>query len=235
MGVAVSQQVFSLTGALLVGLVLGMVYDLLRLSRRRHPATELLLDLLFWVLATVSLFLWSLWTGKGVVRIYIALAMAGGGWLWFATFSSRFLELGRQMLEKCACIMHKFAAPIRALTALWKKFLNFCKKIFSYWLSWYKIGRMLAAAKPRPRRSKAVHREENQIENHKGQPDYKGRHFHFNCLFVHHSAEPAQQDSDRQRPLQRRAEPGGDPKRQKRRSGGAHPKQRRQSHRAGNR
>jgi hypothetical protein len=235
MGVEVSQQVFSLTGALLLGLGLGMVYDLLRLSRRRHPATELLLDLLFWLLATVSLFLWSLWTGKGVVRIYIALAMAGGGWLWFATFSPRFLELGRQMIEKCAHTAYKLAAPIRALGALWKKFLNFCKKNFSYWLSWYKIGWMFAAAKPRPRRSKAVHREENQLENHKGQSDHKGRHFHFNRLFVHHSAEPAQQDSDRQRPLQRRAEPGGDSKRQKRRPGGAHPKQRRQGHRAGNR
>jgi spore cortex biosynthesis protein YabQ len=237
MGVAVSQQVFALTGALLLGLGLGLVYDLLRVLRSRWHSGGVgaALDLLFWFLAALVLVLWSVYALGGVVRVYIVLAMAAGVWLWFATFSPRFLELGRQIADECAHVAHTLTAPVRALAALWKKFLVFCKKIFSYWLSWYKIGWMFAAAKPRPRRSKAVHREENQLENHKGQPDHEGRHFCFNRLFVHHFTEPAQQDSERKRPLQRSAEPGGDPKRQKRSPGGAHPKQRRQGHRAGNR
>jgi hypothetical protein len=171
MGVAISQQVFSLTGALLLGLGLGLVYDLLRLLRRSHGiAAEIALDLLFWALATLTLFLWSVGTGKGVVRVYIALSLLGGGWLWFQTFSPAFLELGRQIADVCARITHTLTAPLRALAAAWKNFLFFLKKNFLYWRSWYTIERMFAAAGRKPPRQGAAQQEGKGFENHKGKP-----------------------------------------------------------------
>lgn len=124
MGVAVSQQLFSLTGALLLGLGLGLVYDLLRTLRRRSGAVlGALLDLLFWLLATLALFLWSLWTGAGVVRFYIVLALMAGTWLWFQTFSPAFLRLSGRLADVCARVAHILFSPVRAVGERAKKFL----------------------------------------------------------------------------------------------------------------
>lgn len=218
MGAAISRQVFSLTGALLLGLGLGLVYDLLRLLRRSHRHwMEIVLDLLFWLLCTLTLFLWSVWTGKGVVRVYIALALLGGGWLWFQTFSEQFLALGRRLMDICAQIAHILGYPVRRAAALRKKILIFFKKNFHYWLNWYRIEAMFSAAREKRPRGKVVHQEGSARENHKSKPDHEDRHFHFNRLFVHLSPESAQQNSDRVGRVQRHSKSGGGPKRQKRR------------------
>ena len=70
MTIDVIQQGRALCQALLLGAVLGMLYDLFRILRVRVkvPLLGPALDLLFWIVATLTLFLWSqeAWGGRWV-------------------------------------------------------------------------------------------------------------------------------------------------------------------------
>jgi spore cortex biosynthesis protein YabQ len=168
MGVAVSQQVFALTGALLLGLGLGAVYDLLRLGRsaRRGKALGAALDLLFWLLAALVLALWSVYALGGVVRVYIVLAMVAGGWLWYQTFSPGFYALLQRCADECARIVHILLFPVRKLSEQQKKILFFFKNHFHYFQSWYRIKAMFAAEPSPGQRNTVVYREGAKRENH---------------------------------------------------------------------
>ena len=71
--------------AVLLGLAAGVLYDLFRILRVRVrlPLLGPVLDLLFWLTLTVTLFLWSQWAWGGPVRLYGAafLFLGGGGLL----------------------------------------------------------------------------------------------------------------------------------------------------------
>jgi spore cortex biosynthesis protein YabQ len=225
MGVAVSQQVFALTGALLLGLGLGLVYDLLRVLRSRWHSGGVgaALDLLFWFLAALVLVLWSVYALGGVVRVYIVLAMAAGVWLWFATFSPGVSALLQRWADECARLVHILLFPVRKLGEQKKKFQFFLKNHFHYFQSWYRIRTMFAPEKPPRQKNTVVHREGKKCENHKGKSHHKKRYFDFDRLFGHQPAESAHQDPDGNGGLQRHSDPGGRPGGKKRRRGGAHP------------
>ena len=64
-------QARTFLGAVLLGAGLGVAYDLMRTLRRRVrlPLLGPALDLLFWVLATVGLFLYTILRGGGELRL----------------------------------------------------------------------------------------------------------------------------------------------------------------------
>ena len=67
--------------ALLLGVAAGVVYDLFRILRVRVPVRILgsVLDLLFWLCVTGTLFLWSLDAWGGWIRLYGAAGLLTGG------------------------------------------------------------------------------------------------------------------------------------------------------------
>jgi spore cortex biosynthesis protein YabQ len=142
MEVDIAEQALSLMGALVLGLGLGLVYDLFRAMRVRFPAPLLggFLDVLFWAVATVSLFVWSVVSGGGVVRVYIALGMLAGCWVYFQTLSSPILSIIYHIMDICSRLAHILSAPARFFLRQTKKFLLFFKNHFHYWQLWYKIG-----------------------------------------------------------------------------------------------
>ncbi|MCD8334771.1 MAG: spore cortex biosynthesis protein YabQ [Clostridiales bacterium] len=129
MGVDVTAQALSLAGSLALGALLGVVYDLFRVLRVRLPLPGLggALDVLFWAVATVTLFVWSVVSGGGVVRIYIALGLLAGCWAWFRLVSRRFLVLAHHLADICASIMHILLTPLVLLRAAAKKCKKFLK------------------------------------------------------------------------------------------------------------
>ena len=58
-----------------------------------------LLDLLFWLLVTLGLFLHALDTGGGVLRFYMVAAVLGGAIGYFLLLSPLFLFLGYRMAD----------------------------------------------------------------------------------------------------------------------------------------
>ena len=84
MGVDIALQAAAFVRGVSVGAALGLLYDVMRVIRRlggRGVAQAL--DLLFWLWATLCLFLCALLLGDGEVRIYLmgAFALGGGGYL----------------------------------------------------------------------------------------------------------------------------------------------------------
>ena len=89
MGFTIGEQLLSLGTALLLGVLVGLFYDGLRVLRSRLPIPLLggLLDLLFWAAVTVALFCHALVMEDGVVRIYMAAGVFGGAAGYFLLLS----------------------------------------------------------------------------------------------------------------------------------------------------
>ncbi|MCD7929174.1 MAG: spore cortex biosynthesis protein YabQ [Clostridiales bacterium] len=141
MEVDVTAQALSLAGSLALGAALGVVYDLFRVLRVRAPLPGLggALDVLFWAVATVTLFVWSVVSGGGVVRIYIALGLLAGCWVYFRLLSRRFLVLAYHLADICALVAHVLLLPVKLLRAAAKKVKKIFENPFHYGQTWYKI------------------------------------------------------------------------------------------------
>lgn len=80
MTVSMAAQVLFFTGALGLGVAVGVLYDIFRILRvrLRLPLLGGILDLLFWLVVTAALFLYTVTAGSGEVRGYLVLAVLGG-------------------------------------------------------------------------------------------------------------------------------------------------------------
>ena len=88
MTVSVTDQALFFAGALVMGAAVGLLYDAFRILRVRVrlPLLGGVLDLLFWLVVTVALFVYTTTAGSGEVRLYIVAGGApGGGRAFFFT------------------------------------------------------------------------------------------------------------------------------------------------------
>ena len=101
MTIEVVQQGQALGQAVLLGLLLGGLYDLFRILRVRVKVRLVgpALDLLFWITATAALFLWSQGAWGGEIRLYGALFCLVGGGLYFWGLSPWMLRLGYRLAD----------------------------------------------------------------------------------------------------------------------------------------
>ena len=141
MTVSVTGQALSLGAGILLGIEIGLCYDLFRILRCRIPRAGLthFLDLLFWFGVTVLLFVYAYRAEGGRVRIYLALTLLGGGGLYFRLFSRIVLRLGYRFVDLIQRILRFFLAPLVFAGKKLKKFLKKLKNIFLSRLQWYKI------------------------------------------------------------------------------------------------
>ena len=80
MTVSVTDQALFFAGALVMGAAVGLLYDAFRILRVRVrlPLLGGVLDLLFWLVVTVALFVYTTTAGSGEVRLYIVAAVLLG-------------------------------------------------------------------------------------------------------------------------------------------------------------
>lgn len=138
MSVTVWDQARCLMGAVVLGLATGLLYDLLRVIRWRVRGRIFggILDLLFWLVTTAALFLWSVDAGQGVVQVSTCLFLFLGAAVYFRFLSPLLLPPLSWLLRIFGRLIHFTLAPFRLLkrfTARTKKFFSlFCKKHFSF-------------------------------------------------------------------------------------------------------
>ena len=127
--------------ALLMGGALGVVYDLMRVVRRRLPLPGLggVLDFLFWVLATAALFLFSHRAWEGQIRLYGALFCFLGGVAYFWGLSPLILKVGFLLADLLKLIFRILTLPVRVVGALFKRFGKIIKNIFPFKEKWSMI------------------------------------------------------------------------------------------------
>ena len=96
MELPVSLQLRELGWALALGAGLGLLQDLLR-PLRRGPVTAALADLLFCLVLLVSLLVFTLYAGRGRLRIFALAALFLSGSLWLGLISPHLLRLQRRL------------------------------------------------------------------------------------------------------------------------------------------
>lgn len=151
MTVDVAQQGRALLQALALGAVMGMTYDLFRILRVRVriPLLGPALDLLFWLGATLALFLWSQGAWGGEIRLYGALFCLAGGGLYFWLLSRWLLWAGYRLADLVELVLGILTFPLGAARRILKKIRKNAKSTFLFRRKWYKI-RTLTKEMDRP-------------------------------------------------------------------------------------
>ena len=142
MSISLSGQLLSLAAGLLLGVGVGLLYDLLRQLRLLAPRRWMAegLDLLFWLLACLALFLCGILFGGGQVRLYMVLWLTLGATAYFAVLSGKMRRLLAALAQGIGNIFRVLLAPLRWLYAVllapWIYFFGdakiFLKKVFSF-------------------------------------------------------------------------------------------------------
>ena len=103
--------------SVLVGAVLFVVYDLIRILRRLFPHGIIwisLEDLIYWSIAGIWFFLRLCQVNDGIVRGYILFGMALGAWMYYR-LCSRFLM---KRITKMVTLLKKRLKKIWKLTTI---------------------------------------------------------------------------------------------------------------------
>ena len=132
MGNCVSEQLLLFLRSVLLGGVLGLVYDLLRPLRRLGGGLwGGLLDAMYGLTAVSALFFFIM-AGGGELRIFILLGALGGAVLFFCLLSRPM----RPLWEFWTAI---FLKPLRWAEKIWDNCKKKCKKLFSFGKKWFTI------------------------------------------------------------------------------------------------
>jgi uncharacterized membrane protein YeaQ/YmgE (transglycosylase-associated protein family) len=128
----ISGQILQAASTLLVGLALGLVYDLFRAVRMRTGTLAgVVCDVSFCVVTAAALFLLGMGPGRGELRLYMMAVAFIGAMAYFALFG-RYV---RRYTARFFALMGKAVAilciPMAKLRMVFKKFSQISKNIFS--------------------------------------------------------------------------------------------------------
>ena len=128
----IARQLQALCRAVLMGGGLGVLYDLMRIVRRRVPLPALagILDFLFWVVATASLFLFSHENWHGQVRLYGAAFCLLGATAYFKGISPLVMWVLFLLTGLAGRLLGILTFPGRVLVRVFKRFGKFAKTSF---------------------------------------------------------------------------------------------------------
>lgn len=132
MGVNISQQLLLFLRSVLLGGVLGLLYDLLRPFRRLGGGLwGGLLDAVYGFTAVSGVFFFVM-AGDGELRVFILLGIFIGTVLFFCLLSQPL----RPLWDFWTAIL---LTPVRWAEKFLEKWGNFFKKLFSFWKKWFTI------------------------------------------------------------------------------------------------
>ena len=122
MGIDLAEQARTFLGAAVLGMGLGLVYDIFRVLRRRLdlPLLGALLDLTFWALTAGGLLGYALASG-GRLRLYMAAALFLGAVLYFLLLSPPALLAVGLAADAAALLLRLLLLPLDRLARLGKK------------------------------------------------------------------------------------------------------------------
>ena len=102
MGITIANQTSIFFSAMIVGAVLGVCYDFFRILRVAVPSSRkviLIEDILFFLFATVLIFLYFLNQNKGEVRIAYLAGVLLGWILYYFTFGVMILSVSSMLIK----------------------------------------------------------------------------------------------------------------------------------------
>lgn len=94
--IRINEQVFLFLTCVQTGVMMGMLYDLIRIFRKiiRHPNWMVQIeDLVYWVTCGCFAFIMLYWENYGQIRVFIFAGILIGAVLYFSTFSILFMKI----------------------------------------------------------------------------------------------------------------------------------------------
>lgn len=141
MGNYVTEQLLLFGQSILLGLMAGLCYDLLRPLRQRLPCLAGPLDGLYGITIVSCFFLFILRRGSGELRLYLLLGIVGGMALFFGVFSAPLRPLWDFWTDTGSDVARLLLLPVRALRCLLKKIEKKLKNLFYFFGKCYTIKR----------------------------------------------------------------------------------------------
>ena len=140
--------------ALLLGGLLGLVYDLLRAPRKFLPKLAGILDALFLLALLLSLLFFALYAGQGQFRLFFFPGILLGAAGYFLALSPVVLRALTGLLRGLGKILHGILQPVRFCA---KKFSDFFKNLFARSKKWGTIIDKIFLRRADSDRGKAQH------------------------------------------------------------------------------
>lgn len=140
MNASISSQVVVFFWCIFGGIIIGLLFDVFRLSRKIIPTNDVLTyieDIVFWLLVGVIVLTTIFQCNQGQLRGFVFLGMLLGTVFYFMLFSNlimRFIGLLFSFFEKKITLVINFLRkPIKILTKIievpMKSFLELVKKV----------------------------------------------------------------------------------------------------------
>lgn len=135
MEIYIGQQLADLGGSMLLGIVCGTVYDLLRpirLRRKNSKALTHTVDALYILLVLLGVFLFALRIGKGEFRLFMLCGFVGGIVVYYLLLSKLLRPLWDFWAEAVARFFALLWKPFALMGDLAKKVGGLLKKYFHF-------------------------------------------------------------------------------------------------------
>jgi len=123
MELAVLFQLYQASMALLLGLAAGLFYDILRAIRHRigRAGATVCLDILYWLIFAIALFIQTMIIGQGFLQLFLLLANFCGAVVYFIALSAQIRRVLEKTIDKLTWISLFLTKPMRII---WSKCRN---------------------------------------------------------------------------------------------------------------
>jgi spore cortex biosynthesis protein YabQ len=134
MKLSLSSQLIQFLSSFLIGLPLGLLYDILRVVYHRIGRRFLsgLLDFLFVLVCFVTVCWFAMTMADGQLRMYNLASTGLGGLMYALLFSKYVRRAGRFIIDVFLYFVHVVVWPVWGTFALGKNFYKKTKKLFLY-------------------------------------------------------------------------------------------------------
>ena len=122
-----NNQFFMLLSFFITGIVIGVLFDVFRISRKIFKTPDFLIyieDVLFWILSGFMLLFTICTFTDGQIRLYMILMLILGAIIYFLTLSNMFIKINTNIVEFIKKVINLLLYPF-------KKTANFIKKSFN--------------------------------------------------------------------------------------------------------
>ncbi len=161
---SVSQQTASFLLSVLLGAVLGVVYDCFRVARillppLAKPKPTFFEDVLFWLIYGFCVFCFAAAAARGQVRVFMLLGSILGFALYILTLGNLITGVIRSIVTAVYRVLHKvYSALIEPIVKLMR---TFCQKVFRFFVGSHKNKQNLkrSVKKPLKNRGKLVYND----------------------------------------------------------------------------
>ena len=100
--ISVIDQVKLIIFSLLSGVITGVFFDIYRLIRgfgNPNKILTIIQDLLFWVLSSIVIFIFLMYTNEGYINFYVYVCLIIGVYLYLRLLSKSFIKLQYKSLK----------------------------------------------------------------------------------------------------------------------------------------